>query len=118
MFSYAQSVPDTTGWVQPWLDDNGRVVEMNTALMHPDQTDLDSLFFRVEFQFPKGQAPYHSTVLGLQFEPTLGLPCYAIKAINAQYGQVWSMFLPNNQPIQSLFLRGFKTTRIVQTGQK
>jgi hypothetical protein len=121
LFSKGQINPspqDSVGYVQPWLNERGQIVWMNTMMMDIRNVEFDTLDYWVEFRLPTGTPSFGLTLVGMRFEPTLGLSCYAIKATDANYGQVWKMFLPNNQPIETLLLRGFKTTRIVQTGQK
>jgi hypothetical protein len=121
LFSKGQTIPapqDSVGYVQPWLNERGQVIWMNTMLMDIRNVKFDTLDYWVEFQLPKGMPAFGLNIDGMSAIPTFGLPCYAIKSASPQYGQVWEMFLPNNRPVQTLLDRGFKTTRIVQTGQK
>ena len=118
--SKGQYIPeqDSVGYVQPWLTERGEIVMMNVLAMDIRNVEYDTLNFWVEYQFPAGQTPYYTTVDGLRFEPTLGLPCYAIKGTRPNIGQTWIMMLPNHQIVEALLIRGFRTTRIIQTGQK
>lgn len=121
--SVKAQVPDTTGWVMPFLaKEDGRIIEMNVALLRPIPENVDSIFFTIQFEFPKDQAPYYSTIKGdinLTFEPALLLPrCFAIKARNQAYGQYWRLCDPLGRPIQYLLDRGFTTLTITQTGFK
>jgi hypothetical protein len=124
LFCKGQYIPeqDSIGYVQPWLSERGEIVMMNTLLMDIRNVEYDTLDFWVEFEFPLGQAPYSTKIYiandSLVFEPTLGLPCYAIKGTRPNIGQTWIMLLPNHQRVEALLIRGFRTTRIVQTGQK
>jgi hypothetical protein len=122
--SKGQYIPeqDSIGYVQPWLSERGEIVWMNALAMDIRNVEYDTLNFWIEFEFPPGQAPYSTKIYieydSLVFEPTIGLPCYAIKGTNSRLGQVWVMLLPNHQRVEALLIRGFRTTRIVQTGQK
>ena len=121
VFSKGQAYDDSTGWVQPWLDFNGNIVEMSIAQLDARTAQADTLFFSVEFEFPPGQVPYRTTIRGninLTFEPSLHLRCYAVKARSPTLGQVWQMRDPLNRPLDYLLIRGFKTLRITQTGFK
>jgi hypothetical protein len=124
LISKGQYIPeqDSIGYVQPWLTDRGEIVMMNALAMDIRNVEYDTLNFWIEFEFPLRQAPYYTKIYiandSLQFEPTLGLPCYAIKGTRPNIGQTWVMLLPNHQRVEALLIRGFRTTRIVQTGQK
>jgi hypothetical protein len=124
IFCKGQYLPeqDSIGYVQPWLSERGEIIWMNALAMDIRNVEYDTLNFWIEFEFPSRQAPYYTKIDidgdSLIFEPTLGLPCYAIKGTRPNIGQTWVMLLPNHQRVEALLIRGFKTTRIVQTGQK
>ena len=133
LVGYSQTEPyiwpedSIVGHAYPFLSFRGEIVYMNDLAQDPSLYPGDTLDLWIEFQVPEGMPKvtvklpiFPSSRDSLNFEFPLGKKCYAIKVFSdALLRLAWRFFVyENNMEVAALLARGYRTTRIVQTGQK
>ncbi|MEO7584891.1 MAG: hypothetical protein ABIS74_17985 [Ferruginibacter sp.] len=120
IFTTAQRYDDSTGWVQPYLLSDGRIVGMNTNLLNVDETNADTLFLGMEVEFPASPG----VTFAIPGDPLLkiraigGISGYAVRERTPALGQYWHIYDELRRPIEFLLGRGARIWKIQQTGQK